>query len=101
MSEVSQAYLKLIEISERSRQHAHGLPEQEQAKSIWSGVGFTLNDRRYVAPMDEVSEILTVPRYTQVPGVQSWVKGIANFFLHDLIISRNQPRYHFIINIFM
>jgi len=28
--------------------------------------------------MDEVSEILSVPRYTQVPGVKSWVKGIAN-----------------------
>lgn len=78
MSEVSKAYLKLLEISERSRQFAQGLPEQEQARSIWSGVGFTLNQRRYVAPMDEVSEILTVPRYTQVPGVKSWVKGIAN-----------------------
>lgn len=78
MSEVSQAYLKLIEISRLCRQHARGLPEQEQAKAMWSGVGFTLNGRRYVAPIDEVSEILTVPRYTQVPGVKSWVKGIAN-----------------------
>lgn len=78
MTEVSRAYRKLIEISERSRQNAQGLPEQEQTKAIWSGVGFTLNGRNYVAPMDEVSEILQVPRYTQVPGVQTWVKGIAN-----------------------
>ena len=78
MSDTSRAYLKLIEIESLSRMHAQGLPEQEQAKAIWSGVGFTLNDRRYVAPMEEVSEILTVPRYTQVPGVQNWVKGIAN-----------------------
>ncbi len=78
MSQPSRAYLKLLEIETLSRQNAQGLPEQQQASTIWSGVGFTLNGRRYVAPMDEVSEILTVPRYTQVPGVQSWVKGIAN-----------------------
>ncbi len=78
MTEVSKAYLKLHEIALLSRQHAKGLPEQEETKTIWSGVGFSLNGFNYVAPMDEVSEILLVPRYTQVPGVQSWVKGIAN-----------------------
>jgi len=96
MSEVSPAYLKLVEIAERSRQHARGLPEQEQARAIWSGVGFTLNNQRYVAPMDEVSEILSVPRYTQVPGVQNWVKGIANVRgrlmpVMDLMVFLNNP----------
>ena len=78
MSDFSRAYLKLAEIAELSRQFAQGLPAQEEARTIWSGVGFTLNNQRYVASMDEVSEILSVPRYTQVPGVKSWVKGIAN-----------------------
>ncbi len=78
MSEVSRAYIALAEIAQLSRQYAQGLPAQEEARAIWSGVGFTLNDRRYVVSMDEVSEILSVPRYTQVPGVKSWVKGIAN-----------------------
>ncbi|HEX4939310.1 MAG TPA: chemotaxis protein CheW [Candidatus Kapabacteria bacterium] len=78
MSEVSRAYLALADIAQLSRQHAQGLPAQEEARAIWSGVGFTLNDRRYVVSMEEVSEILSVPRYTQVPGVKSWVKGIAN-----------------------
>ncbi|NPU94738.1 MAG: chemotaxis protein CheW [Gammaproteobacteria bacterium] len=78
MSEVSSAYIALAEIAQLSRQYAQGLPAQEEARAIWSGVGFTLNDRRYVVSMDEVSEILSVPRYTQVPGVKSWVKGIAN-----------------------
>lgn len=96
MAEISQAYLKLVEIAELSRSHARGLPEQEQVKATWSGVGFTLNGRRYVAPMDEVSEILTVPRYTQVPGVQSWVKGIANVRgrlmpVMDLMAFLNEP----------
>lgn len=78
MSEVSRAYTTLAEIAQLSRQHAQGLPAQEEARVIWSGVGFTLNDRRYVVSMGEVSEILSVPRYTQVPGVKTWVKGIAN-----------------------
>jgi twitching motility protein PilI len=78
MSEVSRAFIKLAEIADLSRQHAKGLPAQEEARAIWSGVGFTLNGRRYVTSMDEVSEILSVPRYTQVPGVKTWVKGIAN-----------------------
>ena len=96
MSEVSSAYLKLAELATLSRNNAKGLPEQEQLKATWSGVGFTLNGRRYVAPMDEVSEILTVPRYTQVPGVQSWVKGIANVRgrlmpVMDLMAFLNEP----------
>ena len=78
MSDDSRAYSTLLEIARLSREHAKGLPAQEEARVIWSGVGFTLNGLRYVAPMDEVSEILSVPRYTQVPGVKSWVKGIAN-----------------------
>lgn len=78
MTNVSQAYLKLNQLARNSRQHAQGLPEQEQTRAFWSGVGFTLNGLNFVAPMNEVSEILVVPRYTQVPGVQGWVRGIAN-----------------------
>src|SRR5690606_21920016 len=78
MSEVSRAFIKLAEIGELSHQHAKGLPEQQEARAIWRGVGVTLNGRRYVASMDVVSEILSVPRYTQVPGVQSGGKGRAN-----------------------
>ncbi|MCW8830371.1 MAG: chemotaxis protein CheW, partial [Gammaproteobacteria bacterium] len=33
---------------------------------------------KLIADMSEVSEILDVPEYTKVPGVKSWVVGIAN-----------------------
>lgn len=78
MSETSQAYLMLHDIAQRSRAHANPLPQQVEVKEFWSGIGFGLGGNRYVAPMHEVAEILNVPRFTQVPGVQAWVKGVAN-----------------------
>lgn len=74
----SPAFNKLVEIEKRSRQFASDLPQQVAAKTMWSGVGFSLAGNNYVVPMREVAEILHVPRFTQVPGVQSWVKGVAN-----------------------
>jgi len=78
MAKVSEAFLKLVDTAQRSRKYALGLPQQEEVKETWSGVGFSLGGVLYVAPMGEVAEILGVPRFTQVPGVQSWVKGVAN-----------------------
>ncbi len=74
----SAAFIKLADYFVRCRQQAANLPMQEDAVHYWSGVGFTLDERYYVAPMDEVSEILSVPAYTRVPGVLNWMKGVAN-----------------------
>jgi len=78
MSKNAQVYLKLVDLATRSKKNAHELPAQGEIQTYWSGIGFTLAGQRYVVPMDEISEILSVPRYTRVPGVQSWVRGIAN-----------------------
>lgn len=77
MANVSEAYVKLADLYVRSVERANA-GVQEEARSFWSGVGFTLGGLQYLAPMSEVAEILSVPKYTQVPGVQGWVKGIAN-----------------------
>lgn len=74
----AKGFIKLLEIAERSKQRAVGLPADGQAVEYWSGVGFTLNGQNYLAAIGEVSEVLAVPRYTHVPGVKSWMKGIAN-----------------------
>jgi twitching motility protein PilI len=55
--------------------------------------------------MGEVSEVLHEPRFTQVPGVKPWVKGVANlrgrllpimdlcaFLGHELSVARRQRR---------
>lgn len=78
MSETSKAYLLLHDITLRSRQYACPLPQQVEVKEYWSGIGFGLGGNRYVAPIHEVAEILNVPRFTQIPGVKGWVKGVAN-----------------------
>lgn len=74
----AKGFIKLLELSERAKQRAYGLPAQGERVEFWSGVGFTLGGQSCVAPMGEVTEVLSVPRYTQVPGVKSWMKGLAN-----------------------
>jgi twitching motility protein PilI len=78
MSEQAVPYAVLTDIARRSRRLASGLPEQEKAVELWSGIGFILSGERYVAPMGEVVEILHVPRYTHVPGVRPFMLGAAN-----------------------
>jgi len=68
----------LHDIANRCRSHAADLPSKVEAVEYWRGVGFVLAGQRYVAPMSDVSEILTAPKLTQVPGVKHWVQGVAN-----------------------
>lgn len=74
----AKGFIKLLEIAERSRQRVIGIPADGRETEYWSGVGFTLGGQHYLAAMGEVAEVLAVPRYTKVPGVRSWMKGIAN-----------------------
>ena len=56
----SSAYIKLAEYNQRCREQANDLPMQQDAVSYWSGVGFVLDGKKFVAPLDEVSEILSL-----------------------------------------
>jgi twitching motility protein PilI len=78
MSAASAAYALLADYYKRCRKHASDLPLQEDLVQYWSGIGFTLGEVHYVAPLEQVSEILSVPSYTRVPGVMNWMKGVAN-----------------------
>ena len=70
--------LLLHELDQRSRAHAHHLPQQLEVKITWDGIGFRLGDIQLVAAMDQVKEILTHVRFSRLPGVKSWVRGVAN-----------------------
>lgn len=72
------AFQTLVGLAMQSRRSAKGLPSQVDTKPHWSGIGFELLGRHFVAPMGEVSEMLEVPYYTRLPGVKPWVKGVAN-----------------------
>lgn len=78
MSESRTAFELLLEIDQRCRLLAADLPSQETRQHSWSGIGFRLGSRWYVAAMGEVSEVLHEPRHTLLPGVKPWVRGVAN-----------------------
>ena len=78
MSEPQAAFQALVSLAERCRAAAHGLPAQADIRPHWSGIGFSLLGSYFVAPIGEVSEMLEVPPYTHLPGVQPWVKGVSN-----------------------
>lgn len=71
-------YALLRDMESRSRRFAAPLPQQVETISTWRGIGFMLGGGQYVAHMSEVVEILQLPKVTRVPGVKSWVLGIAN-----------------------
>jgi len=68
----------LQDIASRGKSNASDLPQQIEAVSYWRGVGFMLAGQMFVADMGQVAEILQPPRMTKVPGVKSWVLGVAN-----------------------
>jgi twitching motility protein PilI len=78
MTESLTAFELLLQIDQRCRLLAADLPSQPTRRDSWSGIGFRLGEHWYVAPMGEVSEVLHEPRFTQLPGVRTWVKGVAN-----------------------
>ena len=78
MTESLTAFELLLQIDQRCRLLAADLPSQPTRQDSWSGIGFRLGEHWYVAPMGEVSEVLHEPRFTQLPGVKPWVKGVAN-----------------------
>ena len=105
MTDSLTAFELLLDIDQRCRLLAADLPSQETRQQSWSGIGFRIGAHWYVAPMGEVSEVLHEPRYTLLPGVKTWVKGVANlrgrllpvmdlcgFFGHELSARRKQRR---------
>ena len=72
------AFAALQELAGRSRQHARALPAQVNAAPRWSGIGFSLLGHRFVASLGHVAEMLEVPPFTRLPGVQPWTLGLAN-----------------------
>jgi twitching motility protein PilI len=105
MSRSQTAFQLLLDIDQRCRSLAAGLPLQETRQQGWSGIGFRMGERYYVAPMGEVDEILHEPRCAALPGAKAWVRGIANlrgrllpvmdlgaFFGHETSLTRKQRR---------
>lgn len=74
----SEALAILSEIQAATFQNAAQLPLKESAQPEWQGIGYQIGGTRLVTPMGEIDEILKVPKITPLPGVKSWILGIAN-----------------------
>ena len=78
MPDSQTAFELLLEIDQRCRSLAAGLVADPVKAQAWSGIGFRIGEQCFVAPMGEIAEILHEPRFTLLPGVKSWVRGVAN-----------------------
>ena len=74
----SQALDILNDIKLATLRNAAQLPLKESAQPEWQGMGYQIGGLRLVSPMGEIGEILKLPRLAALPGVKSWVLGIAN-----------------------
>ncbi len=101
---------RLAQLEKLCLANAHGLPQQQQTEDEWIGIGFRLGELTLVAPLGEVSEILTPPTLSQVPRTKQWVCGIANVrgnlmpildlqgYLHDRAPSLNRRSRILVVN---
>ena len=75
---ISNPFDLLQDLEQRTLTGLTGLPALDLVKEEWVGVGFRIGDSKLIAAMSEVKEILDLPEYTMVPGVKSWIVGVAN-----------------------
>ncbi len=68
----------LLDLEARTIKSSVGLPALDQVDNEWAGVGFRVGDSKLMAAISDVKEILDVPEFTMVPGVKSWLVGVAN-----------------------
>jgi len=68
----------LLDLERRTLKDLTGLPALDLIEEEWVGVGFRIGDSKLIASMSEVKEILDMPECTVVPGVKSWIVGVAN-----------------------
>lgn len=78
MPDSQTAFELLLEIDQRCRSLAAGLVADPVKAQAWSGIGFRIGEYTCVAPIAEIAEILHEPRFTALPGVKPWVRGVAN-----------------------
>jgi twitching motility protein PilI len=69
----------LLEIDRRNAQRSHYETSATiESSAIKGQLAFRLGPWSLMFPMDDVAEIIPIPRVTRVPGVRSWLMGIAN-----------------------
>jgi twitching motility protein PilI len=78
MLDASDPFDLLLDMEQRCQANAAGLPVLDKVEEEWVGVGFRIGGDKLIAHMNEIKEILDLPEFTSVPGVKSWMVGVAN-----------------------
>lgn len=72
------SFAKLLEYEKRSQQYVPGKRSGGGPSREWSGVTFSLGEAQLACNIDRVTEILSFPQATPVPGAKPWILGLAN-----------------------
>ncbi|WP_201533383.1 chemotaxis protein CheW [Psychrobacter ciconiae] len=72
----SRGFIELLRLADLAKARKSG--RQGGQELDWRGVVFEVGGHRLIAPMGEISEVLSMPEFTSVPMVQPWLLGIAN-----------------------
>lgn len=72
----SKGFIELLRLADLAKARQSGRQGGQEAD--WRGVVFEVGGQRLVAPLGEVSEVLSMPEFTSMPLVQPWLLGIAN-----------------------
>jgi len=72
------AFAKLLDYEKRSADYSPGIGSGDGASEEWSGVTFSVGDTKMACNIDRISEILSCPQATPVPGAKPWIIGLAN-----------------------
>lgn len=80
----------LLQLDQRVRERAPTVAVNAQLSDIRGRLALRLASWNLLFSMDDVAEIIPVPRITRVPGVKRWLLGIAN--LRGKVISVSDLR---------
>ena len=53
-------------------------PQNEETREEFLGIGFRVGEQILMVKMDEIGEIIDMPKCTKVGGTKSWFLGLAN-----------------------
>ena len=67
----------LTEYERLSLKHSVNVQSVE-IKDQWSGVGFQVDETKYVLAIDKIVEVLILTEITKIPGISQWVLGLGN-----------------------
>ena len=95
VSEETTAFEYLLSVDRKCNVHQGGLVQQESDISYSHGLAFQLGTHKYIVPIADVSEVLTVKDLTSIPRSPAWLVGISNvrgnlitlLDLHEFIFS--------------